>query len=170
MKHLRIFEEISSSISQELLGIDGKYINKGMFLNLAEKFFKEKDSQSFNHLMGLIKYSHPEFFKDIDFARSFGELVSKYNIEGDDTFAIDGDKVLPGEFDALKKDSMRSKNYLKADDDVYSLRVRLDQEIHNLADKLTSMYNLPSEKFRAALLKGAYDAVNVLQSEVKSRR
>jgi hypothetical protein len=171
MKHIKIYEEISTSISPDLLGLDGKLITKELALNLIEKYFREKDSQRFNHLMGLIRGNHPQFLKDGDFIQSLGALVIKYNIDEDDpNFILDGVKALPGERYAIEQDSRRSQKYLKDEDDAYSLRVRLDQELYNLADKLTSMYNLPNEKFRAALLKGGDNAVAVLQSEIKSRR
>ena len=171
MKHIKIYEEISTSISPDLLGLDGKLITKELALNLIEKYFREKDSQRINHLMGLLRAKQPQFFNDYDFLNSFGALVGKYNIEEDDpNFILDGSKILPGEYDTVQGDSMRSQKYLKDAEDVYSLKVRLDQELYNLADKLTSMYNLPNEKFRAALIKGGDDAVVVLQSEIKSRR
>jgi hypothetical protein len=169
MKHLKIFEEISTSISPDLLGLDGKLLTKEISLNLIEKFFREKNSQSFNHLIDLIRGTQPQFLKDGDFLMRLGALSAKYNID-DPNFMLDGDKALPGEYWGVKKDAMRSTEYLGDLESANELGAELPKYLSELADKLTKRYVLPNENFKSALIKAGNDALNALKSDIKSNR
>ena len=174
MKHLKIFEEISTSISPDLLGLDGKLLTKELALNLIEKYFREKDSQRYNHLMGLIRGTQPQLFKNNDFSRAFIDLCTKYNIEENDpNFIIDLDKRLPGEYDAVEKDSMRAQKYNSKSSTLKFFEAELEENLHDVVNKLKDTGRYPflfdgsdNRTLRTYLLKAGADAVNYFKSRI----
>ena len=111
MKHLKIYEEISSSVSSELLGIDPKFLTKEYCLHLYDRYGKSQDAGAIEHLTKLIGKNHPEYRDDAEFIRKIEDLNTKYNLEDlIDTLPVSSQK----EVSAIRKEYQTSKDRLRA--------------------------------------------------------
>jgi len=141
MKHIKLFEDLSSPVSSELLGIDPKFLTKEYCLHLIEKYAKVKDGVSLIHLSKLITKYHPEYFnRDPIFVQKMGVLMSKYDIENimHEFFP----KELPGERDAAEKEYERAKNRLEYRKRIETAIPAFEKEFKTLMRDLVYKHNL----------------------------
>ena len=114
MKHIKLFEEISTPINPELLGVmnNAETLTRKAFSILFDKYVRNNDKASIFHLMKLANKYHREWFYDENFLDKIAVTLNNYNMEPED---FDSREWLgtPAEREKMEREYTESKARLE---------------------------------------------------------